>query len=109
VPLAGIFDARVGLEMAFDDVTGSLSFQLASADPDDIEIVITRNPDVMDVNETLLEELILPNVLAAALPSLASSLGQFPLPSFLDLQLQGVEVARQGDFLSIFADLVPGP
>ena len=32
-----------------------------------------------------------------------------PLPTFLDLQLQGVEVARQGDFLSIFADLVPDP
>ena len=52
---------------------------------------------------------MLPGVLAFALPSLASQLGEFPLPTFLDLHLQGVDVARQGDFLSIFADLVPGP
>ena len=48
-------------------------------------------------------------VLAFALPSVASDLGEFPLPSFLGIQLQGVEVERQGDFLSIFTDLAPGP
>ena len=107
VALGGTFDARVGLEMAFDDLTGSLVFQLGEAVPADITIVITHNPDIMDVDEAILEQYVLPGVLAFALPSLASQLGEFPLPTFLDLDLQGVEVERQGDFLSIFADLVP--
>ena len=69
--------------------------------------MITKNEVFAD--EAILEQWVLPGVLAFALPSLASTLGEFPLPSFLGLELQGVDVARQGDFLSIFADLVPGP
>ena len=48
-------------------------------------------------------------MLPLALPSLADSLGSFPLPTFLGLQLLGVEVERQGQFLSLFLDLVPAP
>ncbi len=107
VPLAGVFDARVGLEMTFDDLTGSLSFQLGEVDPADVSIVITT--DRIFADELALEQNVLPNVLAFVLPSLASNLGEFPLPGFLGLELQGVEVARQGDFLSLFADLVPAP
>ena len=57
----------------------------------------------------VLEQDILPGVIASFLPALASNLGEFPLPDFLGLNLQGVEVSRQGDFLSIFADLVATP
>ena len=47
---------------------------------------------------------MVPSVIAVGL---ASSLGAFPLPSFLDLGLQGVEVSAEGEFMSLFADLVP--
>jgi hypothetical protein len=40
-------------------------------------------------------------------PASFSSLGEFPLPTFLDLALQGVEVSAEDEFTSLFADLVP--
>jgi len=43
------------------------------------------------------------------LPDLAGSLAGFPLPDFLGLRLDGVEVSRNGDFLSLFANLEPAP
>jgi hypothetical protein len=42
-------------------------------------------------------------------PSLADSLGTFPLPDFLGLQLQLVEIGKSGEFMSLFVDLVPVP
>jgi hypothetical protein len=54
-------------------------------------------------------DFLLPNVLAELLPSLATDLAAFPLPQFLGLNLQGVEVSRQGAFISLFADLVSAP
>ncbi|MBW2234784.1 MAG: hypothetical protein JRG85_05210 [Deltaproteobacteria bacterium] len=47
---------------------------------------------------------MLPSAIAAGL---ASSLAEFPLPTFLHLGLQGVEVSAEGEFMSLFADLVP--
>ena len=43
------------------------------------------------------------------LPSLGDTLGSFPLPQFLGLNLQGVSVENNGEFLSLFVDLVPSP
>jgi len=60
----------------------------------------------------------IPNVVIQALlglvipdlfPDLASSLASFPLPSFLGLDLSLVEISRNGEFMSIFADLTPAP
>ena len=48
----------------------------------------------------------LPPLIAVLLPDLASSLASFPLPDFLGLSLDGIEVSCNGDFLSLFADLV---
>ncbi len=52
---------------------------------------------------------MLPQLLAVTLPDIAGSLGAFPLPAFLGIDLVGVEVSRQGEFMSVFADLVPVP
>jgi len=49
--------------------------------------------------------LLLPTVL----PSLGDGLGAFPLPEFFGLKLNGVDVSRNGQFYTLFADLVPGP
>ena len=43
------------------------------------------------------------------LPALGDGLGAFPLPEFFGLQLGGVEVSRNGQFYTIFADLTPTP
>ena len=50
-------------------------------------------------------EALLPHIVGSFLPSLAGGLGSFPLPSFLGLSLEVVEVARNGEMLTIYADL----
>jgi hypothetical protein len=80
VVLGGAVDTRLGMELSFDEV---------------------------GADAIVLETFVLPNVIAFLLPSLASSLGEFPLPTFLNLELQGVEVSAQGEFMSFFADLLP--
>jgi hypothetical protein len=42
-------------------------------------------------------------------PTLAGSLGSFPIPTFLGFELSPVEAGKAGDFLAIYADLVPAP
>jgi hypothetical protein len=42
-------------------------------------------------------------------PSLAGSLGSFPLPSFLGLELAFVDVGHQGQYLTLYFDLAPAP
>jgi hypothetical protein len=51
----------------------------------------------------------LPPLLEPVLPTLGSGLGAFPLPSFLGLALQSVEVSRTGGFLTLYANLAPAP
>jgi hypothetical protein len=106
VALGVAVDARLGLEMTFDDLTGSLVFQLTPPLAGDVVAVVTEDRVGIEDLEGL-ETVVLPGVLAEVLPSLASSLGEFPLPTFLNLELQGVEVSAQGEFMSLFADLVP--
>jgi hypothetical protein len=46
-------------------------------------------------------------MLGQFLPSLGDSLGTFPMPGFLGMELHGVEVSRVGQFMSVFARLQP--
>jgi len=52
---------------------------------------------------------VLPPLVSLLLPDLAGSLASFPLPGFFGLSLNGVEVSRTGQFLSLYANLVPTP
>jgi hypothetical protein len=104
--LAGAMDFRAGLDMSFDDATGSLTVGIGSVAPADVTVSILKNP--VHTNESQLQ-LVLPALIAFILPDLGQSLGSFPLPSFLGLGLQGVEVSRTGQFYSLYANLVQGP
>ncbi len=104
-PLASVAaDALVGLDFVFDDVTGSIVFTLAPPLAQDLTVALVNNN--LGTNPAAVEGL-LQALLPVVFPDLASSLGEFPLPEFLGLTLQGVDVGRQGEFMSIFADLVP--
>ena len=52
---------------------------------------------------------MLPGVIRPLIPQLAGALSGFPLPQFFGFSLQGVEVSRNGQFLSLFANLTPAP
>lgn len=101
--LAIAIDFRAGLELLIDDATGQLAPTVASVDPADVTVSILDN--LVQTDEATLQS-VLPTLLTVALPQLGSSLGSFPIPSFLDLELKPVEISRSGQFMSIFADLL---
>ena len=102
VHLALAVDARVGLQLAFQP--GGIGFALSPPGPTDVTIALLDNP--LGASETTLQT-FLPSLIGSFLPSLASALQSFPLPEFLGLSLSGIEVSRNGQFYSIFADLTP--
>ncbi len=93
-------DVQLGLDFAF--VGSSLSVALGTLDPGESQHTILTNR--MGTNEITLNVLT-PVLLGLALPELGSSLGSFPLPSFLGLELNVVDVDRSGEFVSLFFDL----
>jgi hypothetical protein len=100
-------DFRAGLDFEFDSVTGSLTPVLAEVLPSAFQTGVlssffgTVTPEQVQAQ--------LPLILSDALPLLADTLGTFPIPSFFGFQLQAVELGRNGQFLSIFANLAPAP
>ncbi|CAA0078475.1 Uncharacterised protein [Halioglobus japonicus] len=97
-----MMDADVGIDLTVDESTGSLVFELAAPSPFDVSVKSVENP--LGANLASVEAL-LPHVVGSFLPALAGGLGGFPLPSFLGLSLDVVEVARNGEMLTIYADL----
>jgi hypothetical protein len=97
-------DAIVGLQISFGD--GALTFGLGDVLASNLNTTILQN--TLGTDELFLQNLLL-NLLPLLLPSLADSLGTFPLPDFLGLQLDLVEVSRNGEFMSLFVDLNTAP
>ena len=97
-----MLDADVGINLGFDSVSGSLVFELTEPNPSAITVKTVENPSGMELPQV---EALLPHIVGSFLPSLAGSLGSFPLPAFLGLSLEVVEVARNGEMLTIYADL----
>ena len=95
-------DFTAGLELLVDDATDQLAPTITGLDPNDVTVAITSN--LIGTDEATLQS-VLPTLLGVALPQLGASLGAFPVPSFLDLELSPVEVSRGGQFMSIFANL----
>ncbi|MCP5060498.1 MAG: hypothetical protein GY937_27690 [bacterium] len=101
VPLVTVVvDAQVGLDFNF--VAGELAITIASVVPGTINIDIVLNR--IDTNEAVLDA-VLTFALDAALPSLADSLGSFPIPSLLGLTTSFVEASRAGEFIGLWLDV----
>ncbi len=102
--IQGALDMRAGFGLTFDPLTSSLVFSISNVT--DLAIAFLLNQ--VNANEAQLTT-VLGFALPGLLPSLGDGLGAFPLPSFFGLQLDGVEVSRNGQFYTLFTDLVPGP
>ncbi len=100
--IKGAIDMRAGLGLDFVD--GSLAFSVSTVT--DLAIAFLKNN--VSANEAQLTT-VLNFLLPTVLPSLGDGLGAFPLPTFFGLQLEGVEVSRNGQFYTLFANLVPSP
>lgn len=99
-------DADVGVNLGVDTATNELAFTLVQPPASAISVDIVSSN--IEADPAQLEQ-ILPSILGFFFPSLADALASFPVPTFLDLQLDVVEVDRNGEFFSIFADLTPPP
>ncbi|MBX3025716.1 DUF4215 domain-containing protein [bacterium] len=102
--MSGAFDARLGLSLTFGG--SGLSINLTPPPLSDLTIAIIDNP--IGASEAQVEA-VLPALVQPLIPSLAGALSGFPLPQFFGLSLQGVEVSRSGQFMSLFANLTPAP
>jgi cysteine-rich repeat protein len=102
--LRGALDARLGMDLDFLPDGSGLAITLSPPQPGNISIAITENP--LGANEAQVET-VLPALLEPLIPQLAGALSSFPLPQFFGMRLQGVEVSRNGQFLSLFANLTP--
>jgi hypothetical protein len=99
-----VIEVTLGLDIDF--VAGELQFLLGTLDTGYVLVTITENS--INANETQLTNVVL--TLAPMLfPSLADSLGTFPLPDFLGLQLSLVELGKLGEYMSLFVNLTPAP
>jgi hypothetical protein len=97
-------DGALGLDAQFTG--GDLTFTITPPAAQDLSFTLLENP--LLANEASLN-LLLPQLLALAIPSIGDSLGSFPLPDFLGLQLALVDIDRNGEFISLFLDMSPAP
>jgi hypothetical protein len=102
--LGGAFDARLGMNMSFLPDGSGLAISLAEPTNADLLLSVVYNP--LGTNEAQLES-VLPGIIRPLIPELAGALAGFPVPQFFGLSLHGVEVSRNGQFLSLFANLAP--
>lgn len=93
-------DVDLGIDLVASP-TG-LGFSIGLPAPEDVNLDILENP--LNSNEVVLQS-FLSTFLPLAFPGLADALGGFPLPSFLGLELDPVEVSRAGEFMTIYANL----
>ena len=104
--LEGALDVRLGMDLAFlPDGTG-LAITIGEPAATDITIAITENP--LGADEAAVEA-VLPGIVTPLIPSLAGALSGFPLPQFFGLNIDGVDVSKNGDFLSLFANFSVAP
>ena len=101
--LGGAFDARLGMALSFAPDGSGLAITINRPAIADVAVTVIDNP--LGANEESVQT-VLPNIMAPMIPSLAGALSGFPLPQFFGLHIQGVEVSRNGQFLSLFANLV---
>jgi hypothetical protein len=95
-------DGTLGMEASL--VAGELTFSITPPLAQDLSLTILEN--ALPVNDAQLQAIV-PQLLALLIPSLAGSLGSFPLPDFLGLQMSLVDVDRNGEFISLFLNLAP--
>lgn len=102
--LSGAFDVRLGMNLTFDG--SGLAVTVSAPGETDTAMTVLYNP--LGADEGHIES-VLPSVMRPLIPSLAGALSGFPLPQFFGLNLSGVEVSRNGGFLSLFANLQTTP
>ncbi len=104
VVLQLVLDGTLGFNAEFEN--GILNILMSEPGEGDLQFTVLDNP--LGADETAILGL-LPAVAKSLVPTLASALGSFPLPDFLGLQLELVDLTRNGEYMSLFFNLsAPG-
>lgn len=96
-------DARAGFDLQIDQVNDLLVPVFGLPQPENIVVVALQNP--LGTDETALAQTIA-IVFGPLVGGLGDAFGGIPLPELLGLQPVGVEVSKNGQFMSVFLNLV---
>lgn len=102
--LGTVLDVDLGVDLSVTN--GALGFSLGAVEASDIHVTLVDNPQ--NVNESNVLS-FLPGIFPFVMPMLAGALGSFPLPDFLGLSLEPVEVGRAGEFIALYLNLAVDP
>jgi len=99
-------DSPLGFDMAFDPAQSLLTPTITAPTAANVTARLLDNP--IEADEASLEAFF-PNLFPMFVGGLSDSFAAFPLPSFLGLNLEVVEIARQGNSYVLYANLNPTP
>jgi hypothetical protein len=99
-------DAPLGFDLTFDDVAGQLTPDITPPLGSDVTARVLTN--AIKANEASVEA-IFPNLFPSFVDGIGSSFAAFPLPSFLGLSLDVLEIARHGNYFVLYSELDPIP
>jgi hypothetical protein len=99
-------DAPLGFALAYDPVAGQLAPTVTP--PPGSAVVARVVGNAVRTDEPNIEALF-PNLFPTFVGGVSDSFGAFPLPSFLGLKLDVLEVARHGNSFVLYATLNPVP
>ncbi len=99
-------DAPLGFALAFDEAAGVLAPTITPPTAGDVTTRVHGNS--IGTNEATVSS-VFSSLFPGFVGGLSSSFSAFPLPGFLGLDLQVVEVARQGNSYVLYANLNPVP
>jgi hypothetical protein len=95
-------DAPLGFNLAYDPVAGVLAPAITAPPASAVHARVVTNS--IGLNEPNMEA-IFPNLFPTFVSALGASFAAFPLPAFLGLQLNVLEVARHGNYFVLYANL----
>lgn len=101
-----VVDAPLGFDLGYDAAAGQLSPTITPPPASEVDARVVVNP--IGTNEPAVEGLFA-NLFPTFAGALSDSFGAFPLPSFLGLDIDVVQVARQGNYFVLYANLDTSP
>lgn len=96
----------LGFDLAFDEASGTLAPTITPGPASAVQATVIAN--LIGADEAGLEALF-PTLFPNFVSGLSSSFASFPLPSFMGLDVDVVQVARQGNSYVLYANLVQQP
>lgn len=95
-------DAPLGFDLAYDEVNGVLAPSISAPAPADVTARVRTN--LIGTNEAFVEALF-PSLFPSFVSALSDTFGAFPLPAFLGLQLDVLDVVRDGNYFVLYGNL----